>query len=173
MNYDLLLQCSRDLQRKGYPYFTPYNAPYIRLLCKRLALIVIRPAVLRVIYTPVPSGTGAQLERGVEHSPGAQRARPPAGQLRGYSGRTKALRASTAPRLVHAPRMTDGGLRLHAHRQAHAHLALRKKSLHGVRYSPQTKACGRAATQGHHGRAQVGGLAPACVRQTPRAAFGV
>ena len=84
------------------------------------------------------------------------------GHFRGYSGRTKAIRASTAPRLVRAPRMTDGGLRLHAHRQAHAHVALRKKSLHEVRYSPQTKACGRAATQGHHGRAQVGGRAPAC-----------
>ena len=132
-----------------------------------------RPAVLRVIYTPVPSGTEARLKHGVEHSADAHRAGPPAGQLRRYNSRTKALRASTAPRLVRAPRMTDGGLRLHAHRQAHLHVALRKKSLHGVRYSPQTKACGRAATQGHHGRAQVGGRAPACVRKTPRAAFGV
>ena len=128
----------------------------------------------RSTFNPsAPAGPQSQLKRGVEHSPGAQRARPPAGQLRGYSGRTKALRASTAPRLVHAPRMTDGRLRLHAHRQAHAHVALRKKSLHEVRYSPQTKACGRAATQGHHGRAQVGGRAPACVRKSPRAAFGV
>ena len=149
------------------------HTPYRTVPYTTVQLQAARPAVLRVIYTPVPSGTEARLKHGVEHSPDAHRAGPPAGQLRGYNGRTKALRAPTAPRLVHAPRMTDGRLRLHAHRQAHLHVALRKKSLHGVRYSPQTKACGRAATQGHHGRAQVGGLAPACVRQTPRAAFGV
>ena len=70
-----------------------------------------RPRVLRVIYTPVPSGTVAQLKRGVEHSAGAHRAGPPARALlrlqRPNQGAPRVHRTQTSARAAYDGRWTS------------------------------------------------------------------